>query len=73
MLGEIHAEGACVEQIEQLEFFAVIRAGGVPERRPDPAVLLGKDLLWRSAVVDTPFATHHLMQVGGERLGEPVS
>ena len=58
--------------IVELEFLAVIRARRVSERGPNPAVLLGEYLLGRLWFVDPPFAPRHLMQVGRERLGQPI-
>src|SRR5262249_61757792 len=55
-------------------FGAVIGAGGVAERGADAAVLLGEDLVvgQRLAGAVTPVDARLMMEVLGERLGEPV-
>src|SRR3954451_4804982 len=39
MLSKVDADAAGIQQIEQLEVLAVVRARGIAERGPDPAVL----------------------------------
>src|SRR5437879_5004482 len=55
-LGEIDADVARAEKVEQLELLAVIRTGGIAEGGPDPAMPLRDDVLDRRGIRDAPFA-----------------
>src|SRR5919198_1649906 len=66
VLGEIDAGRARVQQLEQLEFLAVIRTRRIPDRRADAAVLLRNDVRRRRrGLVDPPLAARAPMQIGG--------
>src|SRR5581483_1777233 len=72
-LRERDADVLRLEQLEELPLLAVVRARGVPERRPDAAVALGDQLFVRElAPVLVPLAPCDLVQVLGERLGQAV-
>ena len=64
---------AALEQLEQLELLAVIRARGIAERRADAAIRLGDARRRATARSSMPHSRARLrVQVRGERLGQPV-
>src|SRR5262249_25758545 len=70
--GQVDADRAGAEELEQLELLAVIGTRGIPERRPDAAMLLGVNLLGAERFVDPGVAPRHLMEVRGKRLRQAI-
>src|SRR5204862_7507109 len=61
------------EQREQLRLLAVVRAGGIPERRTDAAEAFGNQLFgWELRARLVPGAARDLVHVLREGFGEPV-
>src|SRR5581483_5805578 len=72
-LGQLDPEPARIEQVEELRLLAVVRAGRVPERRPDAAVALGDERARVEALVRRiPLAPRAFVEPLGERLREPI-
>src|SRR5258708_32248480 len=71
-LRERDADVLGTEQVEELPLLTVVRAGGIPEGRPDAAEALRDQLLGRErAALLVPLPPRDLVQGLGGRLGQP--
>src|SRR4051794_24008079 len=73
-VGQGQPRAARIEEIEQLEFLAVIRTRGIPVGRTDAAILLRDQVVVRQAllVAIAPILTSLRVEVFRERLGESI-